>query len=55
MTVVEELSHRELALLKLIDIQAKEITQLGMQLEALRYNKRFTNKKFMKKVVSNGS
>ena len=49
---VEDLSERELALLKLIDIQAKEITQLGMQVESLRYNKRFTNTKYVKDQIN---
>lgn len=42
----EEITNREMALLKLIDIQAKEITQLGMEVELLRYNKRYTNTKY---------
>ena len=48
----EDLTLRELALLKLIDIQAKEITQLGMQVESLRYNKRFTNTKYVKDQIN---
>jgi len=47
----EDLSVREIALLKLIDIQAKEIKQLGMQVESLRYNKRFTNTKYVKREI----
>jgi len=50
--MTEDLSVRELALLKLIDIQAKEITQLGMQVESLRYNKRFTNTKYVKQLIN---
>jgi len=50
---VEDLSVREIALLKLIDIQAKEITQLSMQVESLRYNKRFTNTKYTKRELKN--
>ena len=49
---VEDLSERELALLKLIDIQTKEITQLGIQIESLRYNKRFTNTKYVKAQIN---
>ena len=50
--MTEDLSEEQLTFLKpylkLIDIQAKEITQLGMEVDTLRYNKRFTNTKFVK-------
>jgi hypothetical protein len=56
--MTEELSPRELELLKpylkLIDNQAKEITQLGMEVDTLRYNKRFTNTKYVKNEINAG-
>jgi len=56
MTVKDLTEEEYLALLKpylkLIDIQAKEITQLGMEVDTLRYNKRFTNTKFVKQQIN---
>lgn len=43
---VDDLSPRELAFIKLIDIQAKQIVQYEIQIEMMRYNRRFANKKY---------
>jgi len=43
----DDLSPREMALLKLIDSLAKENANLHIQNQMIRYNKRYTNKKFI--------
>jgi hypothetical protein len=44
--MTEDVTPRELALLKLIDTLAKENTQLHIQNDMIRYNRRFTNRKY---------
>ena len=46
--MTQELTHKEIALLRLIEIQAREITELEHKLEQSLYNRRFTNTKHLK-------